>query len=250
MTDSHCHLVDEKYYPKETDQIVQNAVNVGVEKLISAGAGFEHSKQTVLLAEKYESVYATVGMGYEPDERYRLNNLRDLLKSKKVVAIGECGLDFLPETTDELKKKQVELFTEHIALAKEMKLPLIVHCRNAFETVFELVKDTGVLGQLHCFTGHEQWMRRFVDLGWYISFGGIVTFKKSEELREVLKQTPQERILIETDSPYLSPEPLRSERNEPANLKIIAEQVANVRSETFESVASYTSQNAVRLFQI
>ena len=165
--------------------------------------------------------------------------LRKLLKMPKVVAVGECGLD---TGSDE----EVDLFKFNIELAKETGLPLVVHCRNQFEKVFEALDLDRV--QMHCFTGNMEQMQECVRRGWYIGLGGIVTFKSSHELREVAKEIPEDRLLIETDAPYLAPEPVRGSRNTPQNVKIVAAKISEVRGTSINQIEEITTQNARRLF--
>lgn len=248
MIDSHCHLNDLLYKKEEVGGLIKEAKERGVTTMICNGAGVESSKKAIALSEKYAEVWATVGI--HPEEGKVPGGLSDLVKHRKVVAIGECGLDYREETTEEDKKWQRKLFEFNIKLAKENNLPVVVHCRNAYEEVYEQVRHLGLIGQMHCFTGNYDWMRKFVDLGWYISFGGILTFKRSGELREVARQTPQERILVETDAPYLAPEPVRGSQNEPKNVMIIAAALASIRGQTGEEIDRFTTENAKRLFRI
>ncbi|MEK7155055.1 MAG: TatD family hydrolase, partial [Patescibacteria group bacterium] len=208
------------------------------------------SQKAVELASKYKEVFATVGV--HPEEREEIKRLSDeetkklflkLYNHKKVVAIGECGLD---TGSDE----EMELFKFNIELAKETKLPLVVHCRNQFEKVFQVLsaRGQGLSVQMHCFTGGMEQMRECVKRGWYISLGGIVTFKSSHGLREVAKEIPEDKLLIETDSPYLAPEPIRGTRNMPINVKIVAAKIAEVRSTSINQIEKITSENCRRLF--
>ena len=236
MIDAHCHL-QEFENPSE--------VISGLEAVICCGAGVESSRKAVELAEKYKEVYATVGV--HPEERGELSiknyelrkGLLELLKQPKVMAVGECGLD-----TD--SDEEVDLFKFNIKLAKETGLPLVVHSRNQFEKVFEVLDLDRV--QMHCFTGNMEQMQECVRRGWYISLGGIVTFKSSHELREVAKQIPEDRLLIETDSPYLAPEPIRGTRNVPTNVKIVAAKIAEVRNTSINQIEEVTGRNTRRLF--
>lgn len=248
MIDTHCHLDEFQDYV----EVIDRAKRVGVTAVIACGNGVESSRALIRIAHEVPGVYAAVGAGYDYGtysvELY--SQLQKLLHDTRVVAVGECGLDYWPDIHKDHWTGQEKLFDVHIQLAQETRLPLIVHCRNAFEQVYEMVRSKPVIGMLHCFTGNEMWMRKFVDLGWYISFGGIVTFKKSHELRDVLQHTPQERILLETDSPYLAPEPVRSSRNEPKNVMIVAETIALLRGQTVEEIGHFTLENARRLFRI
>lgn len=228
MIDSHCHL----YEVPEVEW-----VNNGLGAMICCGADLESSRRSIDLARKYLNVYATVGKhpegGCEFDER-----LKSLARKSKVVAVGECGLDTGSE-------EEIKLFKFNINLAKEAGLPLVVHCRNQFKKVFEVLDYEKV--QMHCFTGNEEEMRECVRRGWYISFGGILTFKNSHNLRAVAKLVPEDRLLIETDSPYLAPEPVRGIKNIPTNVKYVLACLENIRGKNMEEI---TSENTRRLFKI
>lgn len=247
MIDAHCHLQEFE----DPGEVIS-----GLEAVICCGAGVESSERAVEIAQKYKSVYATVGIHPEENSKSKILSSKQILKSKllnllklpKVVAVGECGLDFLPETREEEKSTQRELFKFNVDLAKEAELPLVVHCRNAFTDVFEIVDYEKV--QMHCFTGNIEQMHKCVKRGWYISFGGIVTFKSSHALREVAKAVPEDRLLVETDSPYLAPEPVRGSRNEPKNVKIVAAKIAEVRGASINQIEMVTSGNARQFFGI
>jgi len=241
MIDAHCHLQEFE----DLEAMIGNAGNAGITGMICCGAGMESSQRAVELASKYKEVFATVGV--HPEERgdLRIKNyelrikLLNLLKQPKVVAVGECGLD-----TD--SEEEVELFKFNIELARETGLPLVVHCRNQFEKVFEVLDYDKV--QMHCFTGNMEQMQECIRRGWYISLGGIVTFKSSHELREVAKEIPEDRLLIETDSPHLAPEPVRGTRNVPINVKIVAAKVAEIRNTSINQIEEVTGRNTRRLF--
>ncbi|KKU29072.1 MAG: Deoxyribonuclease, TatD family [Candidatus Amesbacteria bacterium GW2011_GWA2_47_11b] len=230
MIDAHCHL-QEFENPSE--------VISGLEAVICCGSGVKSSQKAVELASKYKEVFATVGVHPEDINDRDEKELRKLLKMPKVVAVGECGLD---TGSDE----EVDLFKFNIELAKETGLPLVVHCRNQFEKVFEALDLDRV--QMHCFTGNMEQMQECVRRGWYIGLGGIVTFKSSHELREVAKEIPEDRLLIETDAPYLAPEPVRGSRNTPQNVKIVAAKISEVRGTSINQIEEITTQNARRLF--
>jgi len=245
MIDAHCHIYKPMYTDSEIAQIIQFAKNAGVEAMINNGGGLESSKKAITISHLYPEIYATVGA--HPEEGFEVNadDFKELIDDK-VVAIGECGLDYTQNTTEDEKIKQWELFKFNVQLAKDTALPLVIHCRNAFKDVFSLV-DYGQV-QMHCFTGNMEQMQECVRRGWYISFGGIITFKKSDYLRQVVKDVPADRLLIETDSPYLSPEPTRGDRNQPANVKIIAALIAELRSVSLQELDALTTANTKTLF--
>jgi len=242
LVDTHAHLetVD------DLEGVLENAKDAGVSKIITIGTSIKASKKCVQIAEQRRTgtqIYATVGIhpkdGKGEVEKLGLARCIDTLKqivrsSKKVVGIGECGLDYrvtndnLQLTTDKEKDFQRELFKEQIKLAAQLKLPLVIHCRNAWNEIFSLLTTnyrlrTKIGGVFHSWTGDWQTAKRVLDLGFYISFSGIVTFKNAKEIQEVAKKMPVEKMLVETDSPYLSPEPWRGKINEPKNVKIVAE---------------------------
>lgn len=230
MIDAHCHLQE---FENPSGAIA------GLEAVICCGSGVKSSQKAVDLASKYKEVFATVGVHPEDIDDRDEAKLRRLLKMPKIVAVGECGLD---TGSDE----EVELFKFNIKLARETGLPLVVHCRNQFEKVFEVLDYDKV--QMHCFTGNLEQMQECVKRGWYISFGGMVTFKSSHNLREVVKSVPEERLLIETDAPFLAPEPVRGTQNEPKNVKIVAAKIAEVRSTSINQIDEVTTRNARLLF--
>jgi TatD DNase family protein len=237
MIDAHCHLYE---IPEEEWN------DNGLEAMICCGSGTKNSVESVEMTQKHKNVYAAVGAHPEDMNGVDLEVLRNLTKKQKVVAVGECGLDYTDETSESERIKQRNLFVLNIELARETNLPLVVHCRNAFEDVFELLNYDKV--QMHCFTGDIPLMKESVKRGWYISFGGIVTFKKSEALREVARMVPKDRILVETDAPYLAPEPVRGSKNVPDNIKYIIACLAEVRGFSEEQMDQITSENARRLF--
>ena len=229
MVDAHCHLYDLETL-EDIDQL---------NLIICNGAGIETNDKTWEIAQKYENVYATAGCHPEEMESFDEKRLREQISRSKVVAIGETGLDYYEKTTEEEKEKQRELFKINIELAKEYKLPLVVHCRNAFEDVFELVDYDRV--QMHCFTGNMEQMQECVRRGWYISVGGIITFKNDGGLREVVKKIPKNLLLTETDAPWLSPEPFRGQKNKPSRVKYVLEQLGM-------DLESKIEENTRRLF--
>lgn len=242
MIDAHCHL----HEFSDVEAEIKKCKEAGVTAIISNGAEVNSSKQELEIAKQFEQVWATVGQHPEGGFMVKNSEFIEMANHPKVVAIGECGLDYTPETTANEKAKQRELLLFNVDLAKKTNLPLVVHCRNAFDDIFELIDYD--LVQMHCFTGNNEQMNKCVNRGWYISFGGIITFKKSVELREAVARVPEDRLLIETDSPYLSPEPIRGERNFPANVRIIAQAVAEARSTSIDEIDTLTTQNTLRLF--
>ena len=280
LVDTHCHL-DFSDNPQEW---IDNAAGQNVKKLICVGTSVEASKKCIEIADSTSSVrpgsglrgakenipevYATVGIhpqdGKEDIEKYGENYIDELrkiaLSSKKVVAIGEIGLDYYlasekrVKTVDKDKEFQRKLFVDQIKLACELKLPIIVHCRNGWGEVFEII-ESGKLkienlgGVFHSWTGDLQAAKRAIDLGFYISFSGILTFKNAPQVQEVAKWVPLEKVILETDSPFLAPVPHRGEQNEPKNVKIIAQFLADLRSVSLDRIEEATCKNAEKLFK-
>jgi TatD DNase family protein len=255
LIDSHAH-VQGKEYAGETDAVLARARAAGVNTIITVGGAGEMDSNTaaVALAEKYEHVYATVGMHPHDAKDVMqddLDRLRDLSARPKVVAIGETGLDFYYDHSP--REIQRRVFAQFISLACETGLPIVVHERDAAPETVELLRREGagkLQGMIHCFTGDYDAALTYLDLGFYLSFTGIITFKNAEALREVVRKVPLERMLVETDSPYLTPVPHRGRRNEPANVRFVAEAVASVKGVSLQEVARATTANAERLFRI
>lgn len=229
MIDAHCHLQDIPDFDVSSLDLV-----------ICAGASIESSKKAIEIAARHKNVYATVGIHPESDDNF--DEVIKLTKSPKVVAIGECGLD----SND---PREIELLKLHVDLAKELDLPLVIHNRNQDQKILEVLGNYPKV-MLHCFTSNMQFMQECVRRGWYISFGGILTFKKRDELREIAKLVPDDHLLTETDAPYLSPEPLRGSPNVPANVKIIAQLLANLRNTSIDQIEAITLANCKQLFKV
>jgi len=248
--DSHAHLVSLEDLP----EVLKRAQENNIEKIVSISSDIPSSKATISLAEKYDYIFATTGLhphsAKEMSEEV-LSGIDRFAEQQGVVAIGETGLDYFYMNSD--KEIQINSFTEHIRLGKKHNLPIIIHVRDADQDMIEILTNESAAdtpGVIHCFTGNYETAKKYLDLGYYISFSGIVTFKRSEELREAAKKIPKDKILIETDSPYLAPVPHRGKPNEPSYVKHVAETVADVRGISFEEVAELTKANAERLFRI
>ena len=250
LIDSHAHLMDEMY-EKDVENVIQNAINNGIEKIINIGYSKETSIKAVELAEKYEFIYAVVGM--HPDEcnkKVDISFIKELAKNKKVVAIGEIGLDYHYEGYN--KEMQKKYFIEQINLANELNLPVSIHSRDADMDMLEILKQNKIKNNfvMHCFSSSVEILKEVLKLGAYISIAGPVTFKNARSLIDVVKLVPQDKLMIETDCPYLSPEPNRGKRNEPANVKYTAEKIANLRGITVEELAKITTRNTKQFYQI
>ncbi len=251
--DSHAHLDDERFNKDREDVI--NALNEnGIEAVLDPGADLNSSKLAVALADRYPFIYAAVGC-HPHDSKFMnddaMNTFRQLAKNKKVVGIGEIGLDYFYDNSD--RETQKIWFREQIRLAKELDLPYIVHDRDAHEDVFRIMKEEhydGTRGILHCYSSSVEMAKEFVKLGFYISLGGPVTFKKAKTPKLVAKEIPLDKLLIETDSPYLTPEPFRGKRNEPKYVRYVAEEIARIKEVPVEVIAENTRENFKKLFKL
>lgn len=249
--DSHAHL-DDKRFNKDRDELIKSLINNDVEAVLNPGADLRTSEKAVLLAEKYPFIYAAVGC-HPHDTKYMnddtMNKFKNLAKSKKVIAIGEIGLDYYYDNSD--RDVQRKWFREQIRLAKELDLPYIVHDRDAHEDLLKIMKEEhydGVRGILHCYSGSVELSREFIKLGFYISLAGPVTFPNARVPKLVAKEVPFNKLLIETDAPYLTPQPYRGKRNEPKYVKHVAEEIAKIRNVSIDEVAEKTAENFKVLF--
>lgn len=251
LIDSHAHLDDEKF-DSDREIIIKSLKESRIDLIINPGSDLNSSIRAVSLAEKYDNIYAAVGIhphsAKDMDES-TVDILRSFAKRDKVVAIGEIGLDYYYDISP--RDIQKEKFEEQVNLAKEVGLPVIIHSRDAAGDTFEILKnaqDGTLKGVLHCYSGSVEMAMDYIDMGFYISLGGPVTFKNSKIPKEVAKAVPLDRLLIETDSPYLTPEPHRGKRNEPIYVRYVAGTIAELRGISFEELAAKTSENAKRLY--
>ena len=255
LVDSHAHIQGPEF-AADVAQVIEQARAVGVERIIVVGgAGDLSSNDAALeLAKSFSGLYATVGMHPHDAKEVSdkdLERLDELARSPQVVAIGETGLDFYYNHSP--RQIQIKLFCRFIHMARETGLPLVVHNREAQREVVELLRREGkggLRGVVHCFTGNYEAAREILDMGFYLSFTGIITFKNADSLRDVVRKLPLNRVLVETDSPYLAPVPHRGKRNEPAHVRFVAQTIAAVRGISLEEVAEATSNNARNLFGI
>jgi len=248
--DSHCHINFPELNEK-IDQILNNMKNHHISHALCVSVTLDKIDEILSLANKYSNIYASVGVhpDYENIEEPDIDTLYRYSKEKKVVAIGETGLDYFRLKGD--LSWQRERFRTHIRAAIKSSLPLIVHTRNAQEDTIKIMREEGAdstTGVMHCFTESYEMAKQAIDLGFYISFSGIITFKNAESLRETVKKLPIENILIETDSPYLAPVPNRGKLNEPSNVRYVAEKIAELKGISIEEVAEITTNNFFKLF--
>ncbi|HWH80074.1 MAG TPA: TatD family hydrolase [Candidatus Binatus sp.] len=255
LIDSHAHIQG-KEYAGEAEAVIERARAAGVETIIAVGGAGDMSSNTeaVALAAKYDNVFATVGMHPHDAKDVgadELKTLRELASHSKVIAVGETGLDYYYNHSPHDTQQRV--FALFIHMARDTGLPIVVHEREAASQTAELLCSEGegnLRGVIHCFTGSYEAARAYLDLGFYLSFTGIITFKNAEPLREVVRRVPLERMLVETDSPYLTPVPYRGKRNEPAFVRFVAETVAKVKNVELTEVARVTTNNVRELFRI
>jgi TatD DNase family protein len=248
--DSHCHINFPELNEK-IDQVLDNMKNHNISHALCVSVTLDKIDEILSLANKYSNIYASVGVhpDYEDIEEPDISKLFHYSKEKKIVAIGETGLDYFRLKGD--LSWQRERFRTHIRAAIKSSLPLIIHTRNAQEDTIKIMREESAhsaTGVMHCFTESYEMAKQAVDLGFYISFSGIITFKNAESLRETVKKLPIENILIETDSPYLAPVPNRGKLNEPANVRYVAEKIAELKGMSIEEVAEITTNNFFRLF--
>ncbi|MCH7949964.1 MAG: TatD family hydrolase [Candidatus Dadabacteria bacterium] len=250
LIDSHAHLVSLENLP----EVLQRAQENNINKIVSISSDIPSTEATISLAEEYDYIFATTGIHpHSADQMSEevLIGIDHFAENDKVVAIGETGLDYFYMNSE--KEVQIDSFTEHIRLGKKHNLPIIIHVRNADQDMIEILTKESAAdtpGVIHCFTGDYDTAKKYLDLGYYISFSGIVTYKRSEELREAAKKIPKDKILIETDSPYLAPVPHRGKPNEPSYVKHVAETISDVRGISFDEIAEITKANAEKLFRI
>ncbi len=256
LFDSHAHLDDEKFND-DREQIIEEIYQAGITKFISAGYNVESSEIAKKLSEQYEFIYSTAGISpndipQTEEELWKmLSKIKEIaLQSRKIVAIGEIGLDYY--WNKENKELQKLAFIKQIDIANELKLPIVIHTRKAAEDTIQILKHHKVFskGVFHCCSLKGDLLRQAIELGYYISYAGPITFKNSKNVEEEINMVPNDKILIETDSPYLSPEPMRGKRNDSRNVKLVAQKIAEVKKISIEDVAKITYENAEKLFAI
>lgn len=253
LIDSHAHIQG-KEYAGEAEAVIERARAAGVETIVAVGGAGDMSSnsEAVRLANLFANVYATVGMHPHDAKDVGVDELailKNLAADSKVVAIGETGLDYYYSHSPHDVQRRV--FAQFIQMARETRLPIVVHERDAAADAVELLRSEGggeLRGVIHCFTGNYQAACAYLDLGFYLSFTGIITFKNAGALREVVGKVPLERMLVETDSPYLTPVPHRGKRNEPAYVRLVAETIASVKGLPLDDVARVTTANVKALF--
>lgn len=253
LFDTHVHLNAEQF-DEDLEEVISRAREAGVEKMVVVGFDRPTINRAMELIEQYEFLYASIG--WHPVDAIDMKDedlawIEELSNHPKVVAIGEMGLDYHWDKSP--KDVQKEVFRKQIHLAKKVKLPIIIHNRDATQDIMDILREEGaeeVGGIMHCFSGSPEIAQECVDMNFYISLGGPVTFKNAKKPKEVAKEIPLEKLLIETDCPYLAPHPNRGKRNEPAYVKLVAEQIAELKEVSLEEVENITTENAKKLFNI
>lgn len=251
--ETHAHYEDKKF---DTDraQLLNSMPELGIGPVVNVGSTIETTKRSIQLAESYEFVYAAAGV--HPSEIGELDvSSMDWLKRQaahpKVVAIGEIGLDYYWEKDEEVRKQQRHWFKEQLAVAKETGLPVIIHSRDAAKDTLSIMKDAftdQIQGVIHCFSYSEEIALEYVRMGYFIGVGGVVTFKNAKKLKETVRKIPLESILLETDCPYMAPEPYRGKRNSSAYLPLVVKEIARIKDIPEQEVIETTSRNAYRMY--
>ena len=251
--ETHAHYDDERF-EEDRDALITSMPGRGVGTIINVGASIESTKTTLALSEKYPFVYAAVGV--HPSDISGLNEetfawLKEQTKKEKVAAVGEIGLDYYWDKEPEVQKQQRYWFAEQMKMAREASLPVIIHSRDAAADTMEVMKSVHaeeIPGVIHCYSYSKEMAQEFIKMGYYIGVGGVVTFKNAKKLKEVVKMLPLDRILLETDCPYLAPEPNRGKRNSSLNLPYVAAAIGELKGVDADEVVRVTNQNAKKMY--
>lgn len=249
LIDSHCHVLSSEY--ENPFSVIEDALKAGVDKIIINGYDVKSSIEAVSLANKYENVYASVGISPQNvddlnDNAYDMIN--ELIVNDKVIAVGEIGLDYY--WTKENKDTQILVFKKMLEIAKKHDLPVIVHSRKAFLDTYNLLKEYNVNGILHCYSGSLEMAHKFINLGFLLGIGGVITFKNAKILQEVVKNIDVKYLSLETDSPYLSPEPYRGKKNTPKNVVLVAEKIAQIKGVSKSEVIRISGESVSSKFDL
>jgi len=247
--DTHCHL-DFPEFDSDRPSVIQRAKEGGVDYIVNIGSSIQSSEASVKLAQDHEFIFASVGVHpHDADgtDEATVERIKELAKEKKVVAIGEIGLDYYRNFSK--AENQKALFASLLELGIELGLPFVLHCRKAESDLMEILRHfSPKKAVVHCFSGGEDFLKECLDMGFFISFTCNITYKKAQDLKGIVKITPLERIMLETDAPYLSPEGLRGRRNEPLNAKFVADEIARIKERNIEEVYRATTSNAKGFF--
>ncbi len=251
LFDTHAHLNDERFL-EDRDEIILSLKENGVGAYCEIGYDIKSSYRAFELSQKYDFIYSAVGVHPHDSKDMTeddLSKLSKLLKEKKVVALGEIGLDYYYDNSD--RETQRHWFSRQLSLARELCVPVVIHTRDAMEDTINILKAFGTGdGIIHCYSGSKESAKILLDMGYYISLAGPVTFKNANNLIEVAKYIPKDRLLIETDSPYLAPVPYRGKRNCPVYVKEVAKRISEIRGESFEEIEKTTFENAKKVYRI
>lgn len=248
FTDTHCHIYKEYY--ENIEEVLKNAKKSNVNRMINNGCDKKSNEEVLELTKNYENIYGAIGIHPENIEEYKEEDLKwieENLKQSKIIAIGEIGLDY--HYTKENKTEQIKLLERQLKIAEQYHLPVIIHSREATEDTINTLKKYKVTGVIHSFSGSLETAKIYIKMGYLLGINGVITFKNSK-LKEVIKEIPLENIILETDSPYLTPEPFRGKKNEPARIKEIAEFICNLKGISLEDLATITNHNIKRIFDI
>lgn len=246
--DTHCHVVSEYY--DDIDVVIKNAIDNGVLKIIINGYNMQSNREVLELVKKYDIVYGALGI--QPEELYDYNDdslkfIEEHINDEKIIAVGEIGLDYHYDTDKDLQK---ELFKRQLKIAYKYNKPVIIHSRDCIQETYNILKESKVKGTMHCYSGSKEMALEFIKIGFLIGIGGVSTFKNAKNIVDVIKYIPLEYIILETDSPYLTPEPYRGKRNEPMYIPIVAKRVADIKGLDIKEIERTTTDNARRLFDI
>jgi TatD DNase family protein len=249
MIDFHAHLDDKKILPF-LDEIIKRAKDDGVGLIVSPSVNLDSALKIIEISNKFENILPMIGIHPSEIDNFKdknLNQLEYFIKKEKIIGVGEIGLDYTYKTD---KNKQKEIFEKQLQLAEKYKLPVVLHIRETFNDIFEILKNFKVIPIWHSCTGNLEEVEKFLEIGGFISFSGIITFKNANRLREIVKIVPLERIFLETDSPYLTPEPYRGKINEPAFVRFIYQKVAEIKNIEIKKVSNIIRNNFENLFKI
>ena len=246
LVDTHCHIFHE--YFEDIDVVIERCISNGVGMIIVNGTNRHDNEEVLKLVKKYDIVYGALGIQPEEITDYTEDNLRFIeehIEDDKILAIGEIGLDYHYECDKNLQR---ELFKKQLSIAKKHHKPVIVHSRDCIEETYNILKETGIKGIMHCYSGSVEMALKFVELGFLLGIGGVSTFKNANRIVDVIKNISLEYIVLETDAPYLSPEPYRGKRNEPCNVSVILKRICEIKCIDYKEASDVTTRNVFRLF--
>ena len=252
IIDTHTHYNDEAF-DLDRDEIIKNLYEQGIEKAVNIGTNLKTTLECIELAEKYGGIYASAGIhpSYAAEASAEvLDKIKKICENKKVLAIGEIGLDYHWEDSE--KELQKEVFKKQLELAAEVSLPVVIHSRDAAQDTFDILKESKVVkigGVMHCYSYGVELAREYLKLGMFFGIGGVATFKNARKLKEVIEYLPIEAIVLETDCPYLAPEPFRGKRNSSLYLKYVAAAIADIKGVSMEYIIKQTNENAYALYK-